>query len=68
MSSQLRKVKTAADRHQRECAAAWDHYLQAIHAARDAGHTLEEIGRVIGITRAGVHYLLHPDPRKEQKT
>lgn len=42
-------------------------YRAAIRAARDAGHTLEAIGQAAGLTRAGVHYLLRPDPRKEQK-
>jgi hypothetical protein len=28
---------------------------------------MEEIGRAAGITRQGVGYLLHPDPRKEQR-
>jgi hypothetical protein len=42
-------------------------YRAAIHAAHQAGHTMEEIGRAAGITRQGVGYLLHPDPRKEHR-
>ena len=60
----LTAVKKANDRHQRDCAASWDRYLEAIRAARQAGHTLEEIGQTVGISKQGVYYLLNPDPRK----
>ena len=40
----------------------------AIKHARAAGHTLDELAQAAGLkTRSGVHYLLHPDPRKEGK-
>lgn len=39
-------------------------YREAIAAARDQ-HTLEEIGRAAGLTKQGVRYLLHPDPRRK---
>lgn len=38
--------------------------LDAIHAARAEGHTLDAIGQAAGLTRQGVRYLLNPDPRK----
>lgn len=42
-------------------------YRQAIRAAREAGHTLQEIADAAGLsTRSSVAYLLNPDPRKEQ--
>ena len=68
VSRRLASVRAAQTRHQRECAASWDRYLQAIRAARQAGHTLEEIGQTVGISKQGVYYLLNPDPRKAQKT
>jgi uncharacterized cupin superfamily protein len=62
MTKLLAAVKRAAQKR----AQADNHYRDAIEAAR-AEHTLAEIGDAAGLTRSGVHYLLHPDPRKEQE-
>jgi predicted transcriptional regulator len=62
----LDKVVRASERHNKVCAEAWGAYLNSIRAAREAGHTLSEIGNALGCTKANVHYLLNPDPRKEQ--
>lgn len=66
MSAALKRVQTAATRHQRVCATEWDRYLAAIRTAREAGHTLDEIGEAVGISKQGVHYLLNGNPRKDQ--
>ena len=65
MSNPLAAVQRATlKRH-----AADKAYRQAIQTARAAGHTLDEIAQAAGLkTRSGVHYLLHPDPRKDGKT
>ena len=63
MSALLRAVTRAAKRRQ----ASDQEYRAAITAARDAGHTLPEIGRAAGLTAQGVHYLLRPDPRKGKR-
>ena len=63
MSALLRAVTRAAARR----TTADEAYRAAIHAARES-HTLEEIGRAAGLTKQGVRYLLHPDPRKDGKT
>lgn len=60
MSNPLATVKRAAQQRLRADQA----YRAAITAARDAGHTLPEIGEAAGITKQGVRYLLFPDPRK----
>ncbi len=65
MTRALTAVRSAQARLARDCAAAWDRYLQSIRAAREAGHTLSEIGNALGCTKANVHYLLNPDPRKD---
>lgn len=59
MSRLLSAVARAAARR----TASDEAYRAAIQAARQA-HTLEEIGRAAGLTKQGVRYLLHPDPRK----
>jgi AcrR family transcriptional regulator len=48
--------------------SAYHDYHAAVLAAREAGHTVDEIAQAAGIGRTGVYYLLNPDPRKEQKT
>lgn len=63
MSKPLTAVRRAT--HKRE--QAYGEYLDAIRAARATGHTLQEIADASGLTRQGVRYLLHPDPRKEQE-
>ena len=62
MSAILSTVRRAANRRQDAETA----YRAAVRAAREAGHTLSEIGNALGCTKANVHYLLNPDPRKEQ--
>ena len=64
MSRLLTAVRRAAQKRTQADTA----YREAIRAAREAGHTLEETGQAAGLTRQGVRYLLNPDPRKEQKT
>jgi hypothetical protein len=66
MSRALAAARTAQARHARVCAEAWGTYINAIRAAREAGHSLSEIGHALGLTRSAVHYLSNPDPRKEQ--
>jgi predicted transcriptional regulator len=63
MSKPLTTVKQATRKREQADAA----YRQAIQAARATGHTLQEIADASGLTRQGVRYLLHPDPRKEQE-
>lgn len=60
----MTRVLEAVTRATRKRAAADKAYRAAMHTARDAGHTLAEIGRAAGITDRGVWYLLNPDPRK----
>lgn len=63
MSKLLTAVKHATRKREQADAA----YRQSIQAARATGHTLQEIADASGLTRQGVRYLLHPDPRKEQE-
>ena len=63
----LKRVTTATTRRDEVCARSFGQYLDAIRAAREAGHTLQEIGKAAGITKNGVRYLLNPDPRKDGK-
>ena len=58
MSAALRKVARARARWHTTCAEANAAYLEAIRAARDAGHTMPEIGEAAGISKQGVMYLL----------
>ena len=60
MSAILSTVRRAANRRQDAETA----YRAAVRAAREAGHTLEEIGKAAGISKHGAHYLLNPDTRK----
>ena len=60
MSALLSAIRRATTRRD----TADQAYRAAIRAAREAGHTLDEIGKAAGITRQGARYLLHPDPRK----
>jgi len=60
MSKLLTMVARAAARR----TASDEAYRAAIQAARNAGHTMPEIGAAAGLTKQGVRYLLHPDPRK----
>ena len=54
MTRLLSAVQRAATRrHQAE-----HDYRAAIYAARDAGHTMPEIGRAAGIGKQGVYKLL----------
>lgn len=63
MSKPLTIVKHATRKREQADTA----YRQAIQAARATGHTLQEIADASGLTRQGVRYLLHPDPRKQEK-
>lgn len=54
----LKRVTRATTRRDETCARSFEQYLEAIRAARQAGHTLEEIGQAAGITKNGVRYLL----------
>ena len=60
MSSLLSAIRRASSRRDK----AYEAYVAAVRAAREAGHTLDEIGKAAGITRQGARYLLYPDPRK----
>ena len=63
----LKRVTRATTRRDETCARSFEQYLEAIRAAREAGHTLQEIADAAGLsTRSSVAYLLNPDPRKEQ--
>ena len=68
MSKHLRQVTTARNRWHKMCADGNAAYVEAVRAAREAGHTMPEIGTAAGISKQAVLYLLRPDPRKEQKT
>ena len=59
MSAALRKVARARAHWHTTCAQANTAYLEAIRAARDAGHTMPEIGEAAGISKQGVMYLLN---------
>lgn len=59
MSALLRKVKRENERRKEICADADARYIQAIHAARAAGHTLDEIGRTVGTSKQAVWNLLY---------
>jgi hypothetical protein len=62
MSNLLRKVAAARERRHRVCAQAQADYLSAVRAAREAGHTLPEIGDAAGVSKQRVFNML----RKEQ--
>ena len=66
MDKLLKNVARATKRRDEVCAQSFAAYVNAIRVAREAGHTLEAIGQHAGISKNGVRYLLHPDPRKEQ--
>ena len=66
MSIHLRKVTRTKAGWNRACADGLEEYRAAVRAAREAGHTMPEIGQAAGITRQAVLYLLRDDPRKEQ--
>jgi len=58
-SKHLRKVTAARDKWHRVCAEANAAYDAAIRAARDAGHTMPEIGQAAGITKQSVRQRLN---------
>lgn len=60
----MSKLLTMVARAAAQRTASDEAYRAAIQAARDAGHTFPEIGKAAGLTKQGVRYLLHPDPRK----
>jgi hypothetical protein len=59
----MSKLLAAVTKATRRRTHADQAYREAIENARQQ-HTLEEIGRAAGLTKQGVRYLLHPDPRK----
>jgi predicted transcriptional regulator len=59
MSPALRKVTRTRDRWLKTCAEANAAYVDAIRAARDAGHTMPEIGQAAGISKQAVLYHLN---------
>jgi len=59
MSALLRSLERAARRRQDADRA----YHTAVRTAREAGHTLAEIGRAAGITKQGARHLLHGTKR-----
>ena len=68
MSKHLRQVTAARRRWHQACADGKAAYIEAVRSAREAGHTMPEIGTAAGTSKQAVLYLLRPDPRKEQKT
>jgi hypothetical protein len=58
MSKSLNRVAKATAQRDTLCAEGYDRQLQAILAARAAGHTLDQIGAAAGITKQGVRYLI----------
>ncbi len=64
MSNHLRKVTRARARWHETCAEANAAYLDAIRAARDAGHTMPQIGEAAGISKQAVMYLLNRERNK----
>lgn len=59
MSRTLEKVRRENERRREVCATADARYIGAIRAARQAGHTLEEIGKTVGTSKQAVWNLLN---------
>ena len=64
MSAALRKVARARAHWHTTCAEANAAYLEAIRAARDAGHTMREIGEAAGVGKQTVMYHINREKRK----
>lgn len=60
----MSRLLSAVTRATQRARTAEQARLQAMRAAREAGHNMTEIGRAAGLTKQGVRYLLNPDPRK----
>lgn len=60
VSVQLTAVRRATRRRNDGHAS----FVASLRAARQAGHTLQEIAQAAGISRQYVSYLLNGDPRK----
>jgi hypothetical protein len=67
MSRTLNRVARATARRDQVCADSFADYVNALRAARAAGHTLEQIGQAAGITKNGVRYLLIGDTRQAKR-
>jgi hypothetical protein len=67
MSRTLARVARATARRDQVCADSFAAYVDALRAARAAGHTLEDIGKAAGITKNGVRYLLIGDTRQAKR-
>ena len=65
MSAALRKVARARAHWHTTCAQANAAYVEAVREARDAGHTMPEIGEAAGISKQGVMYLLTQERNRE---
>ena len=63
MSTLLRAVTRAASRRTTTEQA----FRASLRAAVDGGHSLREVGQAAGLSYEGVRYLLHPDPRKNER-
>lgn len=61
MSKHLRQVTAARARWHKLCAEGNRAYVDAVRAAREAGHTMPEIGDAAGISKQAVLYLLRPE-------
>jgi type II secretory pathway pseudopilin PulG len=59
MSNLLKQVARARERRHKVCAQAQADYLQAVRAAREAGHTLPEIGDAAGVSKQRVFNMLN---------
>jgi DNA-directed RNA polymerase specialized sigma24 family protein len=62
MTAALQQVRTASHNRDPDRRAANPELVQAIHNARDANHTLQEIADVLGISRQAVHAMLSRNP------
>jgi type II secretory pathway pseudopilin PulG len=59
MSNLLKQVARARERRHTVCAEAQAQYLEAVRAAREAGHTLPEIGEAAGVSKQRVFNMLN---------
>ena len=59
MSRTLQRVLRENQRRREVCQDADARYIAAIRAAREAGHTLDEIGQTVGTSKQAVWNLLY---------
>lgn len=67
--TRIKQTATAVQRAERALHRARLAHADAIAAAHEAGHSLAQIGQVLGVTRGRVHQLItwREEQRKEHK-